>query len=156
MATPTFDLAMLLKLASHALETELTASLNDLGISPRHYCVLAKASEADLTQSQLAELASLDKTTMVVTVDELERAGYAERRPSDTDRRARIIAVTPAGKQVVAKGRKIVDGVFDDVLGTLPATVREPFVDGLSRLVDDRLSTPVPTERPVRRRSVRK
>ena len=41
----------------------------------------------------------LDKTTMVVTVDELERAGLAERQASSTDRRARIIKVTPAGRR---------------------------------------------------------
>ena len=45
---------------------------------------------------------------MVVTMDALERAGLAERRPSPTDRRARIIAVTPAGEDVVERGEQIV------------------------------------------------
>jgi MarR family transcriptional regulator for hemolysin len=35
--------------------------------------------------------------THVVTVDELEKAGLAERRPSSRDRRARVISVTEAG-----------------------------------------------------------
>jgi MarR family transcriptional regulator, transcriptional regulator for hemolysin len=43
----------------------------------------------DCTQSQLAAQCALDKTTMVFALDELERAGLAERRPSRTDRRAR-------------------------------------------------------------------
>ncbi|MEK8105286.1 MarR family winged helix-turn-helix transcriptional regulator [Micromonospora sp. M12] len=41
----------------------------------------------------------MDKTTMVVTLDQLERAGLAERRPVPTDRRARLVAVTPAGRR---------------------------------------------------------
>jgi len=119
--------------------------------------VLAKASEGELTQTQLAELATIDKTTMVVTMDALERDGLAERRASSVDRRARVIAVTGEGRRMVAAGQEIVDRIFDDVLATLPAREREAFVDALQRLVGDggRLSTPVHTERPVRRRAVR-
>ena len=95
------DLMFLLGQASHALETEMTAKLHALGISPRAHCVLAHARGGELTQSQVAEQCALDKTTMVVTMDELERAGLAERRPSSTDRRARIIAVTQAGERIV-------------------------------------------------------
>src|SRR5688500_5042738 len=91
------DLMLLLGQASHALTTELAAGLIEVGISPRSHCVLTHALGGNLTQSQLAEMCALDKTTMVVTIDELERAGLAERRPSSTDRRARIISVTEAG-----------------------------------------------------------
>jgi MarR family transcriptional regulator, transcriptional regulator for hemolysin len=145
------DLALLLSQASHALATELTAGLTELGISPRAHCVLSKAMGRELTQSQLAGLCALDKTTMVVTIDELERAGLAERRLSTTDRRARIIWVTEAGERVVAEGREIVARIYDDVLGALPEGEREAFVDALSRLVADRLAEPVACERPVRR-----
>jgi MarR family transcriptional regulator for hemolysin len=149
------DLMLLLSQASHVLTTELTAGLADLGISPRAHCVLSKAMAGELTQSQLAELCGLDKTTMVVTLDELEQAGLAERRLSSTDRRARIISVTRAGERIVAQADKVVSRIYDDVLATLPARQREAFVEGLTRLVDDRLSTPVHCERPVRRRAPR-
>ncbi len=145
------DLALLLSQASHALATELTAGLTELGISPRAHCVLSKAMGRELTQSQLAGLCALDKTTMVVTIDELEKAGLAERRLSTTDRRARIIWVTEAGERVVAQGREIVARIYDDVLGALPEGERETFVDALSRLVASRLAEPVACERPVRR-----
>jgi MarR family transcriptional regulator, transcriptional regulator for hemolysin len=145
------DLALLLSQASHALATELTAGLTELGISPRAHCVLSKAMGRELTQSQLAGLCGLDKTTMVVTIDELEKAELAERRLSTTDRRARIIWVTEAGKRVVAQGREIVDRIYDDVLAVLPEGEREAFLDALSRLVAGRLAEPVVCERPVRR-----
>jgi MarR family transcriptional regulator, transcriptional regulator for hemolysin len=145
------DLALLLSQASHALTTELTAGLTELGISPRAHCVLSKAMGRELTQSQLAGICGLDKTTMVVTIDELERAGLAERRLSSTDRRARIIWVSEAGEQVVARGRRIVARIYDDVLGAIPEAEREAFVDALSRLVAGRLAVPVVCERPVRR-----
>jgi MarR family transcriptional regulator, transcriptional regulator for hemolysin len=146
------DLAFMLSQVSHALATELTAALTELGISPRAHCVLSKALTGELTQNRLAELCALDKTTMVVTIDEMERAGLAERRPSSTDRRARIIAVTEAGRQLVAAAQQIVSRIHTDVLAALPAEERDAFVSALERLLDGRLGTPVQCERPVRRR----
>jgi MarR family transcriptional regulator for hemolysin len=149
------DLMFLLGQASHALETEMTAKLQALGVSPRAHCVLSHARAGELTQSQVAEQCALDKTTMVVTMDELERAGLAERRPSSTDRRARIIAVTEAGERIVDDANAIVAGIYDDVLAELPAGQRAAFVAGLAQLAGGRLSTPAKCERPVRRRAVR-
>jgi len=151
----TLNLCLLLAQASHALTRELTAGLAELGISPRAHCVLSHALTGELTQNQLAELCDLDKTTMVLTLDELERAGLAERRPSRTDRRAHIVAVSPAGERLVADGQKIVERIVADVLGTLPAEEREGLVRGLARLVGGRLAHPARCERPVRRRAAR-
>src|SRR4051812_11954041 len=146
------DLIFLLSQAAHALQTELTARLEGLGITPRSHCVLAHALGHEHTQIRLAALCALDKTTMVVTVDALERAGLAERRPSASDRRARIIAVTEAGAEKVAQADAIVASIYADVLGSLPEDSREGFVDGLQRLVGDRLASPPACSTPVRRR----
>ena len=98
------NLCWLLSRASYTLTTEITAALEDLGISPRAHAVLIAALSGNHTQTELARMAGLDKTTMVVTLDELEATGLAERRPSSRDRRARVIAVTEAGKRKVARG----------------------------------------------------
>src|SRR5579859_2953884 len=91
------DLSFLLAHASHVLATRMSAAFAEVGITPREYCVLAHALGGQYTQIELATLSDLDKTTMLNTMDFLEREGYAERTPSPSDRRARIIAVTPAG-----------------------------------------------------------
>jgi MarR family transcriptional regulator for hemolysin len=149
------DLAFLLDQASHALTQELAGALADLDITPRLWCVLSKAAGNDYTQNRLAEVCALDKTTMVVAIDELERAGFAERRLSATDRRARVIVVTEAGRRVVAEASQVVGGVYTDVLSTLPARERDALVGGLVRLVEGRLSTPVYPGPPIRRRAAR-
>ena len=118
------DLTGYLTHAGHVLETQLSAAL--------------------------AEIGDMDKTTMVVTVDALEKAGLAERRPSATDRRARIIAVTDAGARIAAEGQRIVDRVHADALAALAASQRQPFVDAMTTLVDGPLATPVSAQ-PVRR-----
>jgi MarR family transcriptional regulator, transcriptional regulator for hemolysin len=148
------NLAWLLARASHALATELTAKLANLGLSPRGHCVLSTAMNGELTQTELAQAVGLDKTTMVVTIDELEKAGLAKRIPASGDRRARIIAVTRTGERKVAQGREIVDKVQADVLAGLPARQREAFVDALAKLACDRLAKPVECHPPVRRRRV--
>ncbi|MFD7410041.1 MarR family winged helix-turn-helix transcriptional regulator [Kitasatospora purpeofusca] len=145
------DLSGLLDHASHVLATRMSAAFTELGITPRAYCVLFHAMEAERTQIQLAELADLDKTTMVVTVDELEKAGLAERRPSAVDRRARIISVTEAGERAVEQGTAIADRVHRDVLEALPEEERTAFVAALTRLVGGPLAEPVESERTVRR-----
>jgi DNA-binding MarR family transcriptional regulator len=145
------DLAMLFAEASHSLQTELTARLEHLGLSPREQCVLIKALEADRTQIQLAELCQLDKTTMVVTVDKLERRGLVERRPAPNDRRARIIGVTEAGRELAQSGDDLVQGIFADVLGSLPEDERAVFASALRRLVTQRLADPPECVQPVRR-----
>src|SRR5579862_3097953 len=96
------DVSFLFAHSSHVLATRMAAAFAEIGITPREYCVLAHAMGGQFIQIELATLADLDKTTMLNTADDLERAGYAERRPSPTDRRARIVTVTDAGASVVA------------------------------------------------------
>jgi len=146
------DLAFLLAHTSHVLSTELTAELAGLGITPRGNCVLSAALTGEKTQIQLADLCGLDKTTMVVTVDELEKAGLVERQTSPVDRRARIIVVTEQGREVHAKAAGVVERVYEDVLSALPDEERDGFVRGLTRLAESRLSTPVVCQRAPRRR----
>jgi len=149
----TSDLCWLLSRASHALMTELTAALEKKGMSPRAHSVLAAAMTGQYTQSEVARMVGLDKTTMVVTLDELEAAGLAERRPSPGDRRVRVIAVSPAGRRKVREAEAIMDAVREDVLSGLPAGDRAAFLRALGSLACGRLSEPVPCEHAVRRRA---
>jgi MarR family transcriptional regulator for hemolysin len=144
------NLSWLLTQAHFNLISEIAAAFEPLGVSNRGYHVLATAEAGEFTQKELAERIGLDKTTMVVTVDALEKAGYAERKPSATDRRARIIAVTEAGAKIAHEGQRIVDRVHAEALEALAAGQRQPFVNALAHLVDGHLSTPVEAQ-PVRR-----
>ncbi|MFD4438216.1 MarR family winged helix-turn-helix transcriptional regulator [Nocardia sp. NPDC058519] len=137
------DLSFLLDRTSHVLRTQMAAALAEIGLTARMHCVLVHALEAERTQAQLAELGDMDKTTMVVTVDALEKAGLAERQPSSTDRRARIISVTPAGAELAARSTEIVDGVHQRALGSLSKAERESLVRALNHLAEGHLSTVV-------------
>lgn len=145
------DLSYFLDRTSHVLRTQMTAALAEIGLTARMHCVLVHALEEERTQIQLAELGDMDKTTMVVTVDALEKAGLAERRPSSTDRRARIIAVTEKGREVAHRSQEIVDGVHRAALESLPDEERDVLLRAMRRLVEGHLSTPVEAPQAPRR-----
>jgi DNA-binding MarR family transcriptional regulator len=146
---------MLLNQSSHALANRLSKALEGLEISVRVYCALAKAVDSELTQGQLAEAAWMDKTTMVVTLDEMERRGLAERKLSPIDRRVRVIAVTDAGRSVLIEADTVVQRVYDEVLEGVGERDREACLAVLSRLVAGPPAAPFQLEKPVRRRAQR-
>lgn len=148
------DLSFLLNQASYAFSAQLGAALSDLGISVREFCVLMKAEDGQQTQNRVAELAGLDKTTMVSTLDALEKAGLAERRVSSADRRARVVAVTTKGRRVLHKAYRAYDALVEEVLGDLDPADRERFLATLTAVVEGRLAVPSHTA-PLRRKQVR-
>ncbi len=150
---PPVDLSMLLNQAGHALTVRLGAALAEIGISVRIYCVLIKAHGEELTQVELAKAAYLDKTTMVTTLDEMERLGLAERRPSPTDRRVRKVVLTRAGEQALERADVVVTRSYDELFEDVPVEDRDAFVSVLTRLVEGPLAAPFHMEGPpVRRR----
>jgi len=149
------NLAWLLDRAHWALASELTAALEPLGVSARGHHVLEAALSGEHTQTELAEMVGLDKTTMVVTVDELERSGLAQRRLSPRDRRARIISVTAAGRRKVAEAEKVRERVQAEVLGELTAREGAALIGALAKLVERRLAERVQCTPPLRRREPR-
>jgi DNA-binding MarR family transcriptional regulator len=149
------NLNWLLAQAHHALGSELAGAFASSGISTRGHSVLGAAMTGAHTQTELAELVGLDKTTMVVTVDELEVAGLARRRPSSTDRRARVIEVTELGEQKFAEGSEIIARIQADVLSSLGEPEGKQLLATLGELVRHRLAEPAACKAAIRRREPR-
>jgi len=145
------DLSCALSRASYSLATEVTAALAEVGLTQRTYSVLNQALDEEYTQIRLAEVCQLDKTTMVNTLDEMARDELVERRPSTTDRRARIIVVTPIGRDAATRAADIVAAIYADVLAAIPADERVSFMKNLALLADGRLGAPVSCDRMPRR-----
>jgi MarR family transcriptional regulator for hemolysin len=141
------DVTGLLNQAGHLLSNRLAAALAEVDLTPRMQCVLVHALEEERTQIQIAALSDLDKTTMVSTVDELESRGLAERRPSTSDRRARIVGVTEKGRLAAEQGQRIVDRVHGDVLRSFAAADRAVFVEVLTEIADASTETTGPIRR---------
>lgn len=105
------------------------------GVSMWGYSVLCALDEAPVrTQAALAETIGADKTRIIATLDELQAKGYIERRPDPADRRARLLAITEAG-------RELKDAVQDEIqrgeeryLSVLSATERRVFLRAVQEM----------------------
>jgi MarR family transcriptional regulator for hemolysin len=128
------NLCWLLSRANWLQKAEIEAALISTGLTVRQHQVLTAAFDAEHTQTQLANIVGLDKTTMMVTLDELEREGWAERRPVPSDRRARLVAVTAEGRKVLRKADKAFAQANERVLSLLPDAERTVFLQALERL----------------------
>jgi MarR family transcriptional regulator, transcriptional regulator for hemolysin len=128
------DLCWLMYRANMNQKAEAEAAITESGLTMRKHQVLATALDADHTQTELARIIGLDKTTMMVTLDELERDGFAERRPLPTDRRARVVAVTSAGRKLLRKADAAFAAANERILACLPADERDVFLRALERL----------------------
>ncbi|MCW3846316.1 MarR family transcriptional regulator [Sphingomonas sp. LB-2] len=82
----------------------LAATLTGTGLHMGHVLILATLraqrelhGESTLTQTRLAEATGIEKSSLVLLLDMLEREGWVERGRHPTDRRAHIIHLTEDG-----------------------------------------------------------
>ena len=97
-----FGLALSLLLRSYlAAATEALAGLPG---GPRGYHVLTRvAFEQPPTQLALAQQLGIDRSVLTYLLDDLEEAGLIERQPDPTDRRAKRLVVTKAGRATLKR-----------------------------------------------------
>lgn len=82
----------------------------DLGISQAALRALLAVDPRDpAPMRELAAVLNCDPSYVTGMVDELERAGYAVRRPAEGDRRVKIVELTQAGVGALGAAR---DGLF--------------------------------------------
>lgn len=110
--------------------------LAELGIQARHVGIMYLISHTGPTsQKRIGDSLSIDRTTMVSLVDDLEKAGLAARKPDPSDRRASLIVLTSAGQKVMQRAEKIVEGVEQDFLQPLNSLARKQFLTSLHLLL---------------------
>ena len=79
-------------------------ALAPLGLGPKGFGALAiLVREGPLSQQRLGAKQGVDRTTTVAVVDELERAGFVERRRDPSDRRAYSLQPTAKGRRVLER-----------------------------------------------------
>src|SRR5947208_2163631 len=110
--------------ASH---TRIATALESIGLTPALFGVLNVLGARDgAIQQEVALSMGIDPSTMVSLIDELESAGLAKRRPHPTDRRAREVAITPKGRRLLDRARRMATQVEGEVLrGLTDAEHRE-------------------------------
>lgn len=84
---------------SRALKAVIEAGFRDVTLAQAR--VFARIGPQGTRLTDLAEQAQVTKQTAGFLVDQLERAGYVERRRDPTDARARLVCVSERGAAAV-------------------------------------------------------
>jgi DNA-binding MarR family transcriptional regulator len=111
--------------------------LEPLGITPREYSVLAVLAErSPLSQTQVAEILGLDRTTILKLGASLEDKGLVVRERDANDARAYAVALTPAGERLRAQAYELLLACEARFLTPLSRNEREQLHDLLARVTD--------------------
>jgi DNA-binding MarR family transcriptional regulator len=113
-------LGFLLSWNGQRIAHRFAAGLAPLGLRPPHFGVMTLLDAAPgKTQQELVERSMIDASSMVKVIDELEEQGLAERRVDPEDRRRRAVQLTPEGRKMLTRARKVAQHTADEVFGVL-------------------------------------
>ncbi|RZS36905.1 DNA-binding MarR family transcriptional regulator [Herbihabitans rhizosphaerae] len=108
------NIGLLLFIPYRELENRVIAALREAGfddVTTAQMKIAQRIGPDGTRLTDLAEQAQVTKQTAGFLVDQLERAGWVERVPDPTDKRARLVRVSTRGKQAIP----IADAVVAEV-----------------------------------------
>jgi DNA-binding MarR family transcriptional regulator len=127
-----------------ANHTRTAEALDSIGLTPPLFALLnVIGAREGAIQQELGSALGIDRSTMVSLIDQLEDAGLAKRRPSAKDRRAREIAITPKGRRLLERARRLLSQVEDEVLAGLTARERRELLALLRRALESAPAQPL-------------
>jgi DNA-binding MarR family transcriptional regulator len=114
----------------------ISSLLQPFDLSPATGLVLSILADSDmpLPPNQIAERLIISRATVTGLIDSLERRGYVERHPHQSDRRMLQIALTDTGRQVANTFRPLVHQHEKVWMDALNPSEQEQLLDFLSRL----------------------
>lgn len=127
----------LLATAHGLFRTRMAAVLDGTPLNMGHVVVLASLyAQNDLTQVQLSQISGIEKSSIVLFLDYLEKDGWVERRRHPTDRRAHLVHLTGEGfTRFTAVGLKL-EAAQSNALAVFSPAERTQLEGLLVRLID--------------------
>jgi DNA-binding MarR family transcriptional regulator len=108
-----------------------------LGIRLKELAALAYLRDHEAASQQaLMQAFCLDANSCVLLLNELEAAGFAERRRDATDRRRHLVALTADGRHALERAEQAQESIEDEVLAALSPEQRTALRDLLSRALE--------------------
>jgi DNA-binding MarR family transcriptional regulator len=113
-------------------DRRLTQELRDFGLRVPEWRVLASlCARRRCSMSELADLATIDRTTLTRTVDRMEQGGWVTRLNDTSDLRVTRLAPTAGGERLFQRiwptverlNRIAVEGLPADAIDTLRSTL---------------------------------
>lgn len=124
MSNETNALAWALPQTATAIVRRLHQALEQAGIDliPAQVMFLVHIStNDDPVQTLMATQMGKDKSAVLRQVDLFEQRGWVERKIDPNDRRRKRLILTPAGEEVLARGRGVMEMVFGHACDGIPS-----------------------------------
>ena len=120
------ELLGLLWRVDHALGRLSRQMLDGLGVtSPQRVALRALLRAPNTTATGIADLLSVDRSSVSGMLRRLEEGGFVRRTPDDDDGRKLRIEVTPAGRRVDAARHGTVEAAMERALAAMdPGEIR--------------------------------
>jgi DNA-binding MarR family transcriptional regulator len=108
-----------------------------LDLTPLQFAVIAALRvHGPMDQTTLGGIAALDRTTVAVVLRGLEARGLVVRARSESDRRAKIVAITKAGEHLFEDALAPAEDVQRRLLSPLDASEQAVLLGLLHRVVE--------------------
>ncbi len=108
-----------------------------LGLSPSQFaCLLAMPEQAgEFNVHEVAEVMGLSPSRASRIIDSLVRGGLFSRRTLDRDRRAQLVALTPAGRERWQEAHRLLAECERRLLAHLPPRRKQELAETLKELI---------------------
>ena len=117
------------------IRDDLINTLAPLGLRVMTFSALAIVVEnPDLSQSQLAQALRIERSGVVVLVDELEKAELISRNQVEGDRRSYALRATPEGRKLWKQAERRVQAHEKALLADLSDEEQKHLAELLSRI----------------------
>lgn len=113
------------------------SKLGQSDLTPRQFAVLVTVSQNEgLSQTQLVDRTGIDRSTLADIVRRMLKKNLLQRRRTREDARAYAVRLTDEGRRVLKSVEPTAVEVDNSVLGALPASERQRFIDSLNAIVE--------------------
>lgn len=121
--------------ASIELKKCFAANLGPLELKAVEFSILVLlASNEQVNQKLLGDALDVSPPNLAVTLDRMVERGWVERVRSTQDRRAQMVHLTPAGRELTQRAESIAADMEDQSLATLSAAERALLIELLLKV----------------------
>jgi DNA-binding MarR family transcriptional regulator len=126
---------MLLMHLGRDVDAQLRRQLSAHGLTPRHGFTLSHLCENGPTSQQsLLDVLDVDPSVLVAILNDLEKAGLAERKRDPDDRRRHIVEMSDQGRTTLTAMEDTIDTIERELLANLTSADADQLRSLLSKV----------------------
>lgn len=131
------SLLHLLHRASQMADDSFSSRIGTGELTARQFIVLtAVAAREGSSQTTIAEMTGIDRSTLADVIGRLQRRGFIARKRTRQDARAYAVRLTDAGQRLLATAHPIAAWVDGQLIGAIASQKRSEFVKHLRLIAE--------------------